>query len=153
MEISKQIINSSQYQSIVDNIQRRIKLKILSEYRDTAARRDEQKMKLANLSGEEIMKVLETDKDDFIQFSLCKMQRFENVKIDEEYPIWEKPEQEDDNETILGYSKGFLLLYLIEYYLLKNNPSELEPYLKAIRIPNARKYKNELKEIYSKTGL
>ena len=69
MEVSKQIINSIQYQSIVDNIQRRIKSKILSEYRDTAARRDEQKMKLANLSGVEIMKVLETDKDNFIKFS------------------------------------------------------------------------------------
>ncbi|KXB37930.1 hypothetical protein HMPREF1869_00228 [Bacteroidales bacterium KA00251] len=149
MEVSKQIINSIQYQSIVDNIQRRIKSKILSEYRDTAARRDEQKMKLANLSGVEIMKVLETDKDNFIKFSLCKMQKFENVEIDEEYPIGEKPEQEDDNETILGYSKGFLLSYLIEYYLLKNNPSELESYLKAVRIPNARKYNNELKEVYS----
>lgn len=149
MEVSKQIINSIQYQSIVDNIQRRIKSKILSEYRDTATRRDEQKMKLANLSGVEIMKVLETDKDNFIKFSLCKMQKFENVEIDEEYPIGEKPEQEDDNETILGYSKGFLLSYLIEYYLLKNNPSELESYLKAVRIPNARKYNNELKEVYS----
>lgn len=149
MEVSKQIINSIQYQSIVDNIQRRIKSKILSEYRDTAARRDEQKMKLANLSGVEIMKVLETDKDNFIKFSLCKMQKFENVEIDEESPIWKKTEQEDDNETILGYSKGFLLSYLIEYYLLKNNPSELESYLKAVRIPNARKYNNELKEVYS----
>ncbi|AWL78029.1 hypothetical protein DKB58_03210 [Capnocytophaga canimorsus] len=149
MKVAKQIINSSQYQSLVDDIQKRIKLKILNEYRDTVASRDEQKMKLANLSGEKAMKLLETDKENFSKFALCKMQKFENAKIDEEYPIGEEPEQEDDNEMILGYSKSFLLLYLIEYYLLKTNPSELETYLKATRIPYAKKYEKELKKIYS----
>ena len=150
MEIAKQIIDSCQYKNLVDNIQKRTKLKVLSEYREAVASRDEKKMKLANLSKEEAMKLLEMDKEIFNEFVLCKMQKFENVKIDEEYPNREEPEQEDDNETILGYSKSFLLLYLIEYFLLKTNPSGLEPYLKATRIPNAKKYEKELKEIYRK---
>ncbi|MBC9130884.1 hypothetical protein JMI89_08690 [Frischella sp. Ac48] len=150
MEIAKQIIDSCQYKNLVDNIQKRTKLKVLSEYREAVASRDEKKMKLANLSEEEAMKLLEMDKEIFNEFVLCKMQKFENVKIDEEYPNREEPEQEDDNETILGYSKSFLLLYLIEYFLLKTNPSGLEPYLKATRIPNAKKYEKELKEIYRK---
>ena len=150
MEIAKQIIDSCQYKNLVDNLQKRTKLKVLSEYREAVASRDEKKMKLANLSEEEAMKLLEMDKEIFNEFVLCKMQKFENVKIDEEYPNREEPEQEDDNETILGYSKSFLLLYLIEYFLLKTNPSGLEPYLKATRIPNAKKYEKELKEIYRK---
>lgn len=150
MEIAKQIIDSSQYKNLVDNIKKSKRLKVLSEYRDAVASRDEQKMKLANLSKEEAMKLLEMDKDFFNKFVLYKMQKFENAKIDEEYPNGEEPEQENDNETILGYSKNFLLLYLIEYFLLKTNPSGLEPYLKATRIPNAKKYEKELKEIYSK---
>lgn len=150
MEIAKQIISSSQYQNLIDTIQKRIRLKILNEYRDTVATRDEQKMKLANLSSDEALKLLEDDKSIFSGFVLLKLQKFENAKIDEEYPEGEEPEQEDDNETVLGYSKSFLLLYLIEYFLLKTNPSELEPYLKATRIPNAKKYEKELKEIYSK---
>ena len=150
MEITKQIIDSNPYRNLVDNIQKRTRLKVLSEYRDAVASRDEQKMKLANLSKEEAMKLLEMDKEIFNEFVLCKMQKFQNAKIDEEFPNGEEPEQEDENETILGYSKNFLLLYLIEYFLLKTNPSGLEPYLKATRIPNAKKYEKELKEIYSK---
>jgi hypothetical protein len=150
MEIAKNIISSSKYQDLIDSIKKRTKIKILSEYRDTTATRDEQKMKFAHLSSDDALKLLENDKDIFSEFVLLKMQKFENAKIDEEYPVGEKPEQENDNEIILGYSKSFLLLYLIEYFLLKTNSSGLEPYLKATRIPNAKKYEKELKEIYSK---
>jgi hypothetical protein len=146
---TKQIINSSQYQSLIDNIQKKTKLKILNDYQDTVASRDEQKIEIARLSEKEIFDVIDNQKDSFLKFVLLKMQKFENMKIDEEYPKGEEQnDEEDNNETILGYSKSFLLLYLIEYCLLKNNPYGLLEYLKSIRIPNAKKYEKELKEIY-----
>lgn len=150
MEIAKSIIGSNQYQNLIDKIQKRTKLKILSEYRDAVATRDEHKMGIAHLSANDTLELLENDMKNFSEFVLLKMKKFENAKIDEEYPEGEEQDQEDDNETVLGYSKSFLLLYLIEYFLLKTNPNELEPYLKAIRIPNTKKYEKELKEIYSK---
>lgn len=150
MEIAKEIINSIQYQKIVDCIQKRTRLKILSEYRDAVAVRDEQKMGIANFSKADAMKLLEEDLEKFCRFTLYKMQKFEGTKIDEEFPDGEDPEIENDNEVILGYSRSFLLLYLIEYHLLKNNPEKLESYLKIIRIPNAKKYEKELRDIYSK---
>lgn len=150
MEISKNVVNSDQYQSLIDVLAKRIKLKILNEYRDATAIRDEQKMEIAHLSDSQSIYLLEKDKDNFSKYVLLKMQKFENAKIDEEFPIGEETESEDDNETILGYSRSFLLIYLIEYFLLKTNPSELESYLKVTRIPNAKKYEKELKEIYSK---
>ncbi|MFK7112912.1 hypothetical protein V3468_00490 [Flavobacterium oreochromis] len=150
MEIAKLVVESEQYQNLIDKVKQRTKLKILSEYRDLAAGRDEQKMNIANLSKEVALQLLEFDKENFMQFVLLKMQKFENVKIDEEFPENENIEIEDDNEIILGYSKSFLLIYLIEYFLLKTTPLKLEIYLKETRVPNAKKYEKELKEIYNK---
>jgi hypothetical protein len=150
MEIAKKIINSNQYQSLIEDIRKRTKLKILTEYRETAANRDEQKIKLAHLSEENIFAVIDTKTDSFKKFALLKMQKFENLQVVEEYPEGEELEEEDNNETILGYSKGFLFMYLIEYILLKDKPDELLNYLKSVRIPQAKKYEKELKEIYNK---
>ncbi|MGC7560391.1 hypothetical protein ACPEEL_03715 [Pasteurella sp. PK-2025] len=144
------IINSEQYQNLISSIQKKTKLKILNEYKDATANRDCQKMKLANLLADDALNLLKNDEATFVNFALMKMQKFENVKINEEYPSNEKMDVEDDNEIILGYSKSFLLLYLIEYFLLKTKPSELGFYLKTIRVPQAKKYEKELKEIYSK---
>ena len=83
MEIAKQILDSIQYKNLVDNIQKRTRLKVLSEYRDPVASRDEQKMKLANLSKEEAMKLLEMDKDFFNKFVLYKMQKLmKNIQME-----------------------------------------------------------------------
>ncbi|MBC9130748.1 MULTISPECIES: hypothetical protein [Orbaceae] len=83
MEIAKQIIDSSQYKNLVDNIKKSTRLKVLSEYRDAVASRDEQKMKLANLSKEEAMKLLEMDKDFFNKFVLYKMQKLmKNIQME-----------------------------------------------------------------------
>ncbi|WP_424409874.1 hypothetical protein [Pasteurella sp. PK-2025] len=144
------IINSEQYQNLINSIQKKTKLKILNEYKDTTANRDWQKMKLANLLADDALNLLKNDEATFVNFALMKMQKFENIKMNEEYPSDEKTDIEDDNEIILGYSKSFLLLYLIEYFILKTKPSELGSYLKTIRIPQAKKYEKELKEIYSK---
>lgn len=77
------------------------------------------------------------------------MTKYENVKIEEEYPAEEdNSDNNNNNEVILGYSKGFILMYLVEYYLLKNRPQALMSYIKSMRIPNAMKYEKELKGIY-----
>jgi len=44
----------------------------------------------------------------------------------------------------------FLIGYLIEYWILKENPREIENYVRAIRIPNAKKYAKELLKMYFK---
>jgi len=112
--------------------------------------RNKHSMEVANLSIENAIKILNEQADDLLKFVELKMQKYENVKFQEEFPKYEKPQSYNDNEQILGYSKGFLITYLIEFYLLKNSPSELVSYLKVYRIPYAKKYEKELKDIYNK---
>jgi hypothetical protein len=150
MEQSKFIVESIDYQNLIKYIKEKTNIKILDEYRETAALRDNQKINLANLSTDVAINIIKNEFDKLFSFTILKLCKYENVKMEEEYPKGEEVEEEGNNETILGYSQGFLLMYLIEYYLLKENPSNLLTYLKAIRIPHASKYEKELKEIYSK---
>lgn len=59
------------------------------------------------------------------------------------------PEDEDDLvlETHPFY-RNFLNIYLIELHFLIFNPSGLESYLKAIRMPGAKKYTAQLTKMY-----
>lgn len=60
---------------------------------------------------------------------------------------------EDEKSIIveeLPFYKNFLNSYLIELHLLSFHPERLEPYLKAIRIPKAKKYAKLLSDVYSR---
>lgn len=60
---------------------------------------------------------------------------------------------EDEKSVIveeLPFYKNFLNSYLIELHFLIFHPERLEPYLKAIRIPKAKKYAKLLSDVYSR---
>lgn len=152
MEQSRIIVESMYYQNLMVQIKEKTHIKIIDEYRDTAALRDSQKLHLANLPTDAAISIIKQDFDELLNFTILKLCKYENVKTEEEYPNGEKPEEEDNNETILGYSQGFLLMYLVEYYLLKEHPNNLIQYLKSVRIPYASKYAKELKNIYGELG-
>lgn len=71
---------------------------------------------------------------------------------DDNDDYYEDDDEENKSVTIevLPSYKNFLIGYLIKYYLLKNDQQALDTYLKALRIPNYKKYANELKDIYSR---
>ncbi|MCZ8672836.1 MULTISPECIES: hypothetical protein [Escherichia] len=58
----------------------------------------------------------------------------------------------DDSETIeiVPFYSNFLIGYLVDYYMLKNRQDALEHYLKNRRIPDYKKFANELRLIYKK---
>ena len=69
---------------------------------------------------------------------------------DDEYPEGEEISDDDKPHTIeeLPYYKNFLVSFLIEYYLLKEQPTELGKYLKRIHTAHATKYEKELCNIW-----
>ncbi|GHC57480.1 hypothetical protein [Ulvibacter litoralis] len=150
MQESIKVIESDVYTNYINFIENKVVLKILDKYRENAAIRDSDKMNKANVSASSIIDILTNDKDKFTAYVFSKIKKYENVKFKEDYPEGEEPEEEDNNEQILGYAKGFILLYAIEYYVLKHNPDSLEAYIKECKIPQASKYTKELKQIYRK---
>ena len=81
-------------------------------------------------------------------FVVKKMQY--NFDEDDEYPEGEEILDDDKPHTIeeLPYYKNFLVAFLIEYYLLKEQPTKLGEYLKRIHIAHATKYEKELRNIW-----
>jgi hypothetical protein len=41
-------------------------------------------------------------------------------------------------------------MYMIEYFIIQNNPDDLDNYLKLNRIPNAKNTRKKLKILYKK---
>lgn len=66
----------------------------------------------------------------------------------------EEGKHPEDEDSVLieekGFYKNFINLYLIELYFLRFDQDGLEGYLKATRVPGAKKYAAQLKVIYSK---
>ncbi|WEP49780.1 hypothetical protein NMY27_00575 [Cronobacter dublinensis subsp. beijingensis] len=101
-----------------------------------------------NHSGIEIIDLESTilsDSADIARFSVIKLTGLTDDDIDDY--------NEDGDEDLvienLPFYKSFLIGYVLEYYLLKNNPAKLEAYLKKIRMPNYKDYTSELKDFYS----
>ena len=127
---------------------KKVRINVLSEYSEVVENRDMQKMQVAQMTNSDAFNILRNEYSLFEKFVLSKIVKFENVKTVEDFPKGEEVEEEDNNETVLGYSFGFLLIYLIEYFLLSRKPEALEAYLKAIRIPQAAKYSKDLQKIF-----
>lgn len=60
------------------------------------------------------------------------------------------PEDEDDVVLeVHPFYKNFLNIYLIELHFLRFNPDGLERYLKAVRIPGAKKYAVQISKMHA----
>jgi hypothetical protein len=152
MERIKEFIESELYNDLINQIKVVAKVEVQSSYPEMILSFDKENLDFAKISVDDLELLLSSDKEKIIEYVKVKLVKYLNVEMEQEYPKGEEPD-EDDKDVILKISpfyKNFLNIYLIEYYLLKNRPTELEAYFKATRIPGAKKYEKELKEIYSK---
>ena len=148
---SIKLVESKVYRNYLILIEKKVGLKILDKYRDNTAKRDADKMSKAEVNAIALKSILENDKSIFTEFVFSKIRKFDKLELKEDYPL-QSLEQEDNNEQILGYAKGFVLQYLIEYHLLKYNSEKLELYNLSCRIPQAKKYAKQLIEIYNEVS-
>ena len=146
-------INSGNYTNLISDLERSLNLKINKDTPSTTILNyDILKLKTAKINIDEIAKLIESDSNRIKKYAIAKLEKYNNVQEIQEYPKGEEPSESDKDIRLrtLPFYKNFLIIYLIEYFLLKTNPSELETYLKATRVPNAKKYDKELKNIYNK---
>lgn len=144
MESIKNLIESDSYSSLLDMVRNKANIQIEAAPLPSALLNyDAGRLKAAKIDAPVLAGILETDLDAVSKYSVIRL----GFKDEEDQ---EQGEEEKDKliET-LPYYKNFLVSMLIEYYFLKNKPSELAAYLKAARMPNAKKFEKELKEAYS----
>lgn len=109
---------------------------------------DNERLKAAQVKIDDLESLLNTNMKEASYFVEKKMQY--NFDEDDEYPEGEEISDDDKPHTIdeLPYYKNFLVSFLIEYYLLKEQPTELGKYLKRTHIAQATKYEKELCNIW-----
>lgn len=106
---------------------------------------DVNKMNAASVSIADLKKVAE-NKHQFVDFFSAKLRLINGTENEQEGKC-----EEDDDDVVLKvhpFYKNFLNIYLIELCLLVSKPELLDSYLKAIRIPNSKKYASQLRVAY-----
>lgn len=150
----REFIESQKYEDVVTHISKNVKIKVLRNVADLALERDLSKLEKANVTVENLHDILLNDKDKFSLFSVKKIIKFSPItfKSEQEFREGDGLEEDEEKETILGYPLNFLVIYLVEYFLLKNNPARLAIYLKEIKVSGSQKYAKDLKNIYNEVA-
>lgn len=141
-------INGENYEFLLKNVQTICNIEIDDNVPFALLDYDNERLKAAQVKIEELEYLFSSNMKETLCFVVKKMQY--NFDEDDEYPEGEEISDDDKPHTIeeLPYYKNFLVSFLIEYYLLKEQPTELGKYLKRTHIAQATKYEKELRNIW-----
>ncbi|MBF1473617.1 hypothetical protein [Prevotella pallens] len=141
-------INGENYELLLKNVQTICNIEIDDNVPFALLDYDNERLKAAQVTIEELEYLFSSNMKETLCFVVKKMQY--NFDEDDEYPEGEEILDDDKPHTIeeLPYYKNFLVAFLIEYYLLKEQPTKLGKYLKRIYIAHATKYEKELRNIW-----
>ena len=148
MDNINEFINGENYELLLKNVQTICNIEIDDNVPFASLDYDNERLKAAQVTIEELEYLFSSNMKDTLCFVVKKMQY--NFDEDDEYPEGEEISDDDKPHTIeeLPYYKNFLVSFLIEYYLLKEQPTELGKYLKRTHIAQATKYEKELRNIW-----
>ncbi len=150
MKQLKRLVESEIYAKAIQEICQSVQIKIYPGYEELLLKIDSEELERAMISVDDLESILLTDYQKIISFAAAKIVKFGKEEAIQEYPEGEEPDEDDKDDNIIhhGYSKGFLLLYATEYFILKYKPDTLAHFLKISRIPQAKKYAKELNDLY-----
>ncbi|MBF1468682.1 hypothetical protein [Prevotella pallens] len=148
MDNINEFINGENYELLLKNVQTISNIEIDDNVPFALLDYDNERLKAAQVKIEELEYLFSSKMKETLCFVVKKMQY--NFDEDDEYPEGEEILDDDKPHTIeeLPYYKNFLVSFLIEYYLLKEQPTELGKYLKRIHTAHATKYEKELCNIW-----
>lgn len=148
MDNINEFINGEIYEVLLKNVQTISNIEIDDNVPFALLDYDNERLKAAQVKIDDLEFLLGSNMNEAMTFIDKKMQF--DFEDDDEYPEGEEISYDDKPHTIeeLPYYKNFLVSFLIEYYLLKEQPTELGKYLKRTHIAQATKYEKELRNIW-----
>jgi len=141
-----QIVSSELYQKMMSEVTSVAGIEIESEYAEVFARLDAAKLVRAGLSAQDIMVFMSDQYNAIKQYSIVKLSALAKDEEGEEYSPGLAPPDDERSKTLkVGkYSQGLLVTNTIEYALAIKGVEPLLQYLKKSRIPNAKKYADQV---------
>ena len=148
MDNINEFINGENYEFLLKNVQTISNIEIDDNVTFALLDYDNERLKAAQVKIDDLEFLLGSNMNEAMTFIDKKMQF--DFEEDDEYPEGEEILDDDKPHTIeeLPYYKNFLVAFLIEYYFLKEQPTELGKYLKRTHIAHATKYEKELRNIW-----
>lgn len=148
METLVDLINSTNYNGLLENVKSRIEIEIDDDIPYVVWDFSIKGLNLAGIKADDLKSLIELHMDSISAYVEVKLSKYAD-DTEQEYPEGYEPEKEDNKVVGLPFYKNFLIGYLIEYWILKESPLDIEKYIRAIRIPNAKKYAKEISNIYN----
>lgn len=143
---SKQVrdwVESDIYDRLLRSVVRILNFNVNDEdVSDVLLKYDAMKFNAAEVQPFELSNIAE-DADGFCRYISKKLKIIQGTENEQE-----GKHQEDEDDVVLAvnpFYRNFLNIYLLEFYILKNKPEDLDGYLKSIRIPNSKKYASQLR--------
>ncbi|KAE9649916.1 hypothetical protein IFR35_01095 [Pseudomonas fluorescens] len=141
----KAFIESDHYQAMLLAVQEQLNLDINeSQPSDILFQHDANKINIAKVDIDALEQLLEHRKVGLVPFVRAKLSTLMSTAHEQE-----GNQDEDKIVKTLPFYKNFLIIYLLELFFLENAPEQLDAYLKGIRIPNSKKYKEQLVKIHA----
>lgn len=138
-------INGLSYENALSELEGKYKIATnKEEFPSVLLEYDVNKIKASGASLSNLTGILTQHLDSFLKYIDLKLKFTLNESTQQE-----GNDEEDVIVKRLAPYKNFLVTHLLEYYLIANNVGELHNYLKKIRIPNSKKYCEQLKNIYN----
>jgi hypothetical protein len=140
----RELIFSALYQERLDELCTRSGVSIYSQYNDVIFKFDKNRFELSALDLTDVTKLLTDEWVRFSEFCVSKIELFRAREMKQDFPKGEEVEKFDQKEKLLGFSRGILIMYAIEFLLGIKGKDFLGDYVKKSRIPGAKQYVSEV---------
>jgi hypothetical protein len=140
----RELIFSALYRERLDELCTRSGVSIHSQYNDVVFKFDKNRFELSALDLIDVTGLLTDEWVRFSEFCVSKIEFFRARKIKQDFPKGEEVEKFDQKEKLLGFSRGILIMYAIEFLLGVKGRDFLGDYVKKSRIPGAKQYVSEV---------
>lgn len=95
----------------------------------------------SKVSIKELLNLMSAEKESLSRYVLAFVDRVsKNDDLDDEFPEGEEqdPSEAPDNVVLLPYDRDFAIFPVVLFYIIKNQPNEVLPFLMALRRSHAK---------------
>ena len=95
----------------------------------------------SKVSIKELLNLLSAEKESLSRYVLAYVDKVsKNDDLEEEYPEGEEqdPSENPDDGVLFPYDRDFAIFPVVLFYIIKNQPNEVLPFLMALRWPHAK---------------
>ena len=137
----KEFIQHSEYVCFIERLQKERGLYLSEDLPSfTILNYSANTINKSKVSIKELLNLLSTEKESLFRYVLAYVDKVsKNDDLEEEYPEGEEqdPSENPDDGVLFPYDRDFAIFPVVLFYIIKNQPNEVLPFLMALRRPHA----------------